>query len=157
LRSLIRQISNKMSDFQRGRYRGGSNGGAAEVVAAVVRNRYGGLDRPGGEVEPLLFAVAQATQADPVEHARLVAAHHEGGVRGRAIQEVDASDAAAAFKVEAADAVAGDASQRVLEAGQREADEIDQAFAVAGQVTAEAEQPLPVRAEGVEADGDGPA
>jgi len=61
---------------------------------------------PGGQVEPLMFAVAQVWQTEPMEHAGLIAADVEHRVGRRAIEEMDAAVTTAAFDIEAADAVA---------------------------------------------------
>ena len=59
------------------------------------------------------------------------------------------------LEAEAADAVAGKARQVVVAAIQGEANQVDEPFGATGQMTPQAQQPLPVLAEGVQADRDG--
>src|SRR5262249_8233459 len=87
---------------------------------------------------------------------RLVARQVEDHRGRRAVEEVDAAQAAAALQEEAADAGAGQTRQGVVAPGQRGAADLPQALAVPAEVAAPAAQPLARRAQGVQADADGP-
>src|SRR5207302_1348110 len=94
---------------------------------------------------------------DPPQHRRLVAVEVKDGVGRRAVQEVNPAVRAAPFQAETADPVAREAGQVVLPAAERVAAELDQLFVAAREVPSQAEQPLAVLAERVEADGHRPA
>src|SRR5262249_32035444 len=77
------------------------------------------LDGAGREIEPLLAAFAKGREADPVEHAFLVAADLENCGGRRAVHEVHAPLPSLAFQHEAAHAQAREPRQTVLPAGKR--------------------------------------
>src|ERR1700732_4105050 len=81
----------------------------------------------------------------------LVAPQLENGIRGGAVEQVDSTARAAPLDVKAADAIAGDSYQVIVTTAEGKADELNQAFAAAGQVSPETQETLAVLAKTVQA------
>jgi hypothetical protein len=113
----------------------------------------GYLDWPGGQVKPLLVAVAQSDEPNPVKDRVFVATNFEHNRGGSAVHEVETALGAVALDVESADAMTGETGHVVLAALKRHADHFDHLFVRAGQVLSQAKEALTVLAKGVQADG----
>jgi hypothetical protein len=111
----------------------------------------------GGQVDPLLIAVAQKRQADPLQHSVFVTSQVENGVGGSAVEKMQSSPRSLSHQHKTADAMSGHSGQIIVSATQGKAEQIDEALFAAGQVTAQSQQTLPVLAKRIEADGDRPA
>jgi hypothetical protein len=105
----------------------------------------------------LSAAVLKAGKADPVEHARLIAADFENGCRGSAIQEVDSAKLSLSFDEETANPMAGNAIEVIISAAKWKASDLDQAFMPTCQVPAQTEKSLPVPTKGIQTNCHGPA
>src|SRR5579883_2193617 len=88
---------------------------------AGLTGHYFARDDARGQVHPLLLAVAQRGQPDPVEDLVFVAADFKDNFGGRPVQEMNPAAAPLPFEEKTADAVARQAGECVLAPGQRKA------------------------------------
>ncbi len=116
-----------------------------------------GVHDASGEIDPELLAVAQGRETDPLEYLGLVLVEVEDRGGGRAVHEMQGAHGATPFKVEAAHAMTGELGHVLIAAAERKANEFEKLFAATLQITAQAEQPLAMLAEGVDPDPDGPS
>lgn len=112
------------------------------------------FDHAGGKVKPLLFAFGQCGQTGPFQNPRLIAIDAENGLGRRAIEEMHAAAGALAFEAKTTHAMARNSSEIILATIEREEDQLHEPFGAAGEMTPQAQQPLAVFAESVEADFD---
>ena len=117
-----------------------------------VRLHCARLGGTGGQVEPLVAAVGNRWQTAPIYHAVVVVQVKRDG-RRRPVDKVQAPLASLPLEAKPANPATRNAIQVVVAIPEREKDQIDQALGAAFQVTAEAEQALPVTAEGIEPNG----
>jgi hypothetical protein len=122
------------------------------MAFGAAGGRGGGLDRAGGQVEPLPLAIPEGGQADPVEDGGFVPREVEIDGGGRAVQEVQPAVAARSLQEKAAHPRAGRAGQRLLDTGQGVTHQLDQSLGQARHLTAQPEQSLAVPAETLDAD-----
>jgi len=122
------------------------------MALGTAGGRGGGLDRAGGQVEPLPLAVPEGGEADPVEDGGFVPREVEVDGGGRAVQEVQPAVAARSLQEKAAHPRAGRAGQRFLDTGQGVTHQLDESLGQARHLTAQPEQSLAVPAEALDAD-----
>jgi hypothetical protein len=77
-----------------------------------------------------------------VQHARFVAADHEDGIGGSAVQKMKSAGWTLALKKETPDTVARQPGERVFNAFQGETKDFDQLFQSAGKITTQTKKPL---------------
>src|SRR5262249_7074858 len=92
-----------------------------------------------------------------IENAGFVLADFEDGLGRRAVEKMDAAQGPFALHEEAAHAMAREARQVILASRKWKAEKFDEAFAAAGEMTAQSEQALAVLAKCVESNCDGAA
>ena len=129
----------------------------AQAAGSGSRRPNGRLHGTRSEIEPLLFAVAQRGQANPVQDPSFIVVEVEDNGCGRAIKEVKPPLTAFPSKRQAADAMTGQARQRSFAIGQGKKDQVHQSFTSTGHMAAQAEQALAVLAESRQADRKGAA
>src|SRR6516165_9659555 len=118
---------------------------------------HGRIHFDGRQIKPESVAILQGVQADPVNHARIIAAEFEHGSCRRTVHEMESADRARSHEVEAANTVAGNAIQIVVTSRNRQADQLDEVFVAFGEVLAKTQKALAVLAEGIQTRGDGSA
>lgn len=124
---------------------------------SVGRRTESGIHRPSSQVHPLLLAVMQRVQANPVQDPRFVSAKLEDGSCGCSIQKMYPASPAGTFQVEPADTMAWNASQVVVAAAQGKTDQLNQALCTTGQMPPQPQQTLAMLAKSVKANCHGPA
>jgi len=106
------------------------------------------LYRAGRQVKPLVAAIRNGWQAAPIHDPGVVVQQEHDGGRGL-VKKVQAALPPLPLEAESAYPAARDTNQAIVAISKREENQIDQALGAALQVTAEAQQPLPVAAERV--------
>jgi hypothetical protein len=105
----------------------------------------------------LLLAVRLSEQTTPVQYTAFVAVDLKRHGGWRAVHKMDSAHAAFSHQKESADSATGQSGQVCFPVAEREPDEIDEPFPAAFEMFAQAEQPLAMSAERIEADGNRPA
>src|SRR6266496_1319749 len=109
------------------------------------------------QIHPLFVTIGHIRQANPVQHARIVAADLEFGNRRRAVHEMNSAALAVALDVESAHPMTRNSIEIVFAAGKGEADQLDHLLPATCEVLAEAEKPQAMLAKRAKCDPQRPA
>ena len=96
-------------------------------------------------------AVIESGEAKPFQDARLVAVQVQDNGRRRAVEEVESSLPSTAAQAESTHSMAGQPGHPLLATGEGNKNHVDQSLLATGQALSQAEQTLPLLAEGIEA------